>query len=203
MVYVSGVSTTAQARVHLYSEMEKLGTQCVYADTDSIIYSHKEGQYNIKSSNYLGCFSNELSEDDHIELFCAAGVKNYSYITHKGIKEVKVRGFTLGVDACKVINMDVMKGKVVDHNTDKVYTVEKNAIARDKYNYLVFTRSRQKLYSVVNDKRIFKEDHTSLPYGSWHDPSAKTLIVNELGVEQFREVETFNYYDLCNQRNDL
>ena len=36
--------TTALARLKLYDELEKLGEQVLYYDTDSIIYTWKEGQ---------------------------------------------------------------------------------------------------------------------------------------------------------------
>ena len=41
--------------------MERLGNRVLYHDTDSIIYSVKEGEYNPPLGSYLGQLTDELS----------------------------------------------------------------------------------------------------------------------------------------------
>ena len=46
--------TIALARLKLYDELEKLGEQVLYYDTDSIIYTWKEGQPFVPTAIFLG-----------------------------------------------------------------------------------------------------------------------------------------------------
>ena len=46
--------TTALARLKLYAELEKLNEQVLYYDTDSVIYSCKEGEIKIPTGIFLG-----------------------------------------------------------------------------------------------------------------------------------------------------
>lgn len=51
---------TAQARLYLYSFLEKLGDRVLYCDTDSIIYIHRPGDLEIETGPYLGEMGDEL-----------------------------------------------------------------------------------------------------------------------------------------------
>jgi hypothetical protein len=64
---------TAQARLKLYSELRKIGTDLVYCDTDSVFY--KKGSYEPLLGDYLGMFTNEIetSEGSEIIEFVSAG----------------------------------------------------------------------------------------------------------------------------------
>ena len=46
--------TTAQARLKLYSYLDKLGPRALYADTDSVIFSSKHGESKPSLGDYLG-----------------------------------------------------------------------------------------------------------------------------------------------------
>lgn len=52
--------TTAWARLKLYDEMDKLGRDVLYHDTDSIIYS-SNGNNDPPLGNFLGDFTDELN----------------------------------------------------------------------------------------------------------------------------------------------
>lgn len=54
--------TTAWARLKLYSEMDKLGRNVLYHDTDSIIYA-TTGANDPSTGNFLGDFTDELDGD--------------------------------------------------------------------------------------------------------------------------------------------
>ena len=83
--------TTALARLNLYEELDKLGEQVLYYDTDSIIYSWKEGQPFVPTGIFLGEMTDEL-EGDTIKLFASAGPKSHSYQTVGGKSEYKNKG---------------------------------------------------------------------------------------------------------------
>ena len=86
--------TTCYARLKLYEELERLDQRVVYSDTDSIIFTQDDGQYQPPLGKYLGEFKDEL-KGDHIVEFCSGGPKTYGYKTARGAVERKVRGFTL------------------------------------------------------------------------------------------------------------
>ncbi|GIX98241.1 DNA-directed DNA polymerase [Caerostris extrusa] len=65
--------TTAWARLKLYQEMDKLGENVLYHDTDSIIYA-SDGMNDPPLGNFLGEFTDEL-EGDEITTFVSGGPK--------------------------------------------------------------------------------------------------------------------------------
>ena len=52
---------TSWARLKLWSVMQKLHDRVLYHDTDSIIFSVKEGEYIPNLGEYLGQLRNELT----------------------------------------------------------------------------------------------------------------------------------------------
>lgn len=51
--------TTAQARLKLYSYLESLGDRTLYADTDSIIFTARLGEWSPPLGDYLGVITDE------------------------------------------------------------------------------------------------------------------------------------------------
>ncbi|XP_036144598.1 uncharacterized protein LOC118646236 [Monomorium pharaonis] len=81
--------TTAQARLILYSYLEKLGTRVLYCDTDSCIYlsSGAPNEYEPHTGNFLGDMTNELDcygSGSYIESFVSGGPKFYAYVVRNG-----------------------------------------------------------------------------------------------------------------------
>ncbi|XP_024117194.2 uncharacterized protein LOC112138787 [Oryzias melastigma] len=68
--------TTAYARLKLYAYLERLQDRVLYMDTDSLIYSAKEGQPLLELGPYLGDLTDELN-GDVIQEFAAAGPKSF------------------------------------------------------------------------------------------------------------------------------
>ena len=64
--------TTAMARLKLYKELEKLGEQVLYYDTDSVIYRWKECQHYVPTGIFFGEMTDELERDPIVE-FGSAG----------------------------------------------------------------------------------------------------------------------------------
>ncbi len=52
--------TTAQARLKLYSYLDRLGPRTVYADTDSVVFSTKHGEWAPVLGDYLGDLTDEV-----------------------------------------------------------------------------------------------------------------------------------------------
>jgi len=173
--------TTCWARLKLHQDgLSKLNPQQVlYFDTDSIIYSQKEGQPTLTLGDYLGEFTNELSEDYHIVEFASAGPKNYGYVTKKSKVECKVRGFTLNTRGQEQLNYEILKQNVISEVTSpkrnestgecvprKIPIVNPHKIGRDPETKQLTTSEQIKNYRVVFDKRVVDPDtFFSYPYG--------------------------------------
>lgn len=71
--------TTCYARLRLYEEMEKLGENVLYTDTDSIIYA-SNGRNDPELGNYLGQLTDELG-GKHITTFASGKNNTFIYIT--------------------------------------------------------------------------------------------------------------------------
>ena len=72
--------TTAGARLELYNYLEKLGRRVLYYDTDSVIFTHKEGEWLPQVGDFLGNMTDEMTEHgqgSHIVEFVSGGPKNY------------------------------------------------------------------------------------------------------------------------------
>ena len=106
--------TTSYARLKLYDALDTLQERVLYFDTDSVIYTKKPTQATIPTGNYLGQFTNELDEGDHIVEFVAAGPKNYAYNTKQGKQTCKVRGFTLNAHGQRILHFNSMKELVIN-----------------------------------------------------------------------------------------
>ena len=168
---------TSWARLKLWHSMVKLGERVIYHDTDSIIFTHKKGQYLPPLGCHLGDLTDELgckelgckgcSQGHWIVEFVSCGPKNYSYKLNTGQVVCKVRVFSLNYQNSLILNFDSMKSSLFrwhEHQPDVLTTVS-TMICRNKNNTEVFNRVVNKNYGVVYDKRVVKSDLTTVPYG--------------------------------------
>jgi hypothetical protein len=157
---------TAQARLKLYGEMKLLGDRVMYVDTDSIFFKRFAGKYSPKLGDYLGEFTNEIdpSEGSHIVEFVSAGPKNYSYKLDTGITHSKVKGFSLNYAASRRIDFDKIKNIVCNMREERV-SVRQSTLVRNKNDWSLRTKTSDKIYRMVYDKRIICDDLSTLPYG--------------------------------------
>ena len=169
---------TSWARLKLWSVMQKLGKRVLYHDTDSIIFSVKEGEYVPPLGEYLGQLTDELTckelgckreecSGHWIEEFVSCGPKNYSFRVNTGEMICKVRGFSLNYKSSLILNFQSMKEALVawKNNEKKELITVKTELVRDKYKPKVFNRVISKHYGVVYDKRKVLPDFTSIPFG--------------------------------------
>ena len=99
--------TTALLRLKLYAELETLGEQVLYYDTDSVIYRWKQGEPFIPTGSFLGEMTDELGGDPIME-FGSAGPKLYCYQTMSGKSECKNKGTKSSFEINQVLNFDSM-----------------------------------------------------------------------------------------------
>ena len=169
---------TSRARLKLWSVMQKLGKRVLYHDTDSIIFSVKDGEYVPPLGTYLGQLTDELTckemgcrkqgcSGHWIEEFVSCGPKNYSFRVNTGEIVCKVRGFSLNYKSSLILNFESMKEALVawKRNEKKELVTVKTELVRDKYKPKVFNRVISKHYGVVYDKRKVLPDFTSIPFG--------------------------------------
>ncbi|XP_061170747.1 uncharacterized protein LOC133180197 [Saccostrea echinata] len=154
--------TTAHARLHLYETLQPLGDRVLYFDTDSIIYQHKEGQFNPILGNSLGEWTDEL-DGDHIIKFMSGGPKNYAYLTSKGNSILKVKGLTLNYRASNIVSLETLE-KMLKKEIDEVTVSYPYKIQRTR-DHQVKTVPLEKQYRIVYDKRQILKDYNTLPYG--------------------------------------
>ena len=81
-----------------------------------MIYTKKPAELSIPTGNYLGEFTNELDEGDHITEFVAAGPKNYTYETFKGNQWCAATKTIKTVSQNKMYKL-VFDKRVIDHDT--------------------------------------------------------------------------------------
>ncbi len=164
-----GAFTTAHARLELYELMDKLGDRLLYCDTDSVVFTSKEGEYEPPTGPFLGDLTDEVGPGDHIIQFVTSGPKSYSFVTAKGKVCMKVKGVTFSALNSAAITTDSMIELVhhyVKGRDDSRYILtQNNNIVRNKKQMTLHNRSFEKKFKVVYDKRVLLPDFTTIPYG--------------------------------------
>ena len=155
--------TVTQARLRLYATLEKLDRRVLYFDTDSIIYIHKEDQFNPETEERLGGWTDEL-KGKHITRFVSGGPKNYGYEVSDKTTYCKVKGLTLNYQASQIVNFNTMLSMVKGDEGQKVALTYPSKITRER-GHVVRSRSMTKQYRVVYDKRRILPNLDTLPFG--------------------------------------
>ena len=148
---------TAQARLKLYENLEKLNERVLYFDTDSIIYHHKPYLWNPTIvNNRLGEWTVEVP-NARIVKFVGMGPKNYGYefVNKDGNRRFycKVKGLTLDQNTPQVIHFDRMLNWVKGDTKDFRETVNYNRIRKHK-DKTVATELQSKTYQFFYTKRV-------------------------------------------------
>ncbi|XP_053392045.1 uncharacterized protein LOC128554759 [Mercenaria mercenaria] len=161
--------TTAQARLKLYSYLDSLGNRALYADTDSVIFTTKDGEQTPVLDDYLGGLTDEVPNNE-IQTFMTGGAKKYAYKLQKPDENgmythCKIRGITLNCKNLLNVNFEVLKKFVTKTPLGKVSVVDANKISRARDTAQLVTVSERKDYQIVFDKRVIRENYVSYPYG--------------------------------------
>ena len=153
---------TAQARLRLYSQLEKIGRKrLLYCDTDSIVYIHDPTGYNIPKGDMLGEWEDETSSKEHpinpIIYWRALAPKSYGYKTMYGGEDVKCKGITLNFDNSRKFNHEtldkIITGKISSISTKKMEFVKdsKKGTITTKIVNKIISFDRTKAKSVIQD----------------------------------------------------
>ena len=105
------VFVPSYARLYLWEEMHKLGKRVLMHDTDSIIYTHEEGGYDIEEGKCLGDWETEDFETNNggIIEFVAIGPKSYGLRAANGKEAFKCKGVSMKLATEKLLNFDIAK----------------------------------------------------------------------------------------------
>jgi hypothetical protein len=124
-----------------------------------------DGSYVPKLGDYLGDFTDEINPNDgnYIVEFVSAGPKNYSFALDTGKTFAKIKGLCLSYKTEEVINFETMKKIVIDKS--EPIKVEQMNFKKDKKTWGIQTVHNKKIYQMVYDKRVLKNDFTTLPFG--------------------------------------
>jgi hypothetical protein len=161
--------TTAQARLKLYSYLEKLNERVLYFDTDSVIYSTKPGEAQLELGDALGELTDELGGGFSIDEFASGGPKNYAYKTRDMYGNIvggccKVKGISLNSENAKIVNFDSLKDLIIGGDPTKEYVLSERRIARNK-DHTVVTKTQTKTWRKVYTKRRVLPDYSTVPWG--------------------------------------
>ncbi|XP_031334749.1 uncharacterized protein LOC116166444 [Photinus pyralis] len=160
---------TTQARLKLYSYMEKLGERVLYFDTDSIIYISREGEYEPETGNYLGDMTNELEvygPESYITEFASGGPKNYGFAVYsptqdKHFQSCKVKGISINHEVSKSVNFETMKNMIIYEEPPQKILYKNFERTVD---HQVLTVEKEKIFRPNLLKRRFSK-YDSYPYG--------------------------------------
>lgn len=168
--------TTAYARLELYDLLSKLNERCLYFDTDSIIFTAKNDEYIPDTGLYLGELTNEVVSNDNHESFIAkfisCGPKNYCFEIFNPLKNesdfiCKVKGLSLNFETNIIINFESMK-KLIDEYLNELninsLKVPQLKFTTNDFNEIE-TNYKFKDFQLVYDKRMLRNDYTTLPFG--------------------------------------
>lgn len=168
--------TTSHARIRLLKPMEILGSRVCYADTDSLIYTLRPGEWDIPVGNMLGDWDSQLKPGEHITQFVACAPKVYSYHTNTGRIELKVKGLTQNVftenildknlqPTNKALDFDQLK-RLVDGADEQVEVNYPYFIKKNGRTQQIDTVQLSKSLKMVYDKRIILPDFSTMPFGT-------------------------------------
>ena len=137
----------------------------LFVDTDSVIYTHRPGQWEPPLGELLGQYKDELDGDTIVELI-APGPKNYGYRTAGGQTVLKVRGLSLKPMTHQVINLDVVREIVLRPDDNETVDVPMGVtFIRDKSTWRLRTHPYRKQYKMVYSKRLMLSNFQTLPWG--------------------------------------
>ncbi|XP_031635355.1 uncharacterized protein LOC116348474 [Contarinia nasturtii] len=168
--------TTAQARIHLYRYLDKLGDRVLYYDTDSVIYTQKENETGLELGNLLGELTDELAKDYGVGSYITESVisseKSYALriISPNNEENIicKVKGITLNQKNTEIINFNTLKQMVLrNHNSpDDIVKLVDRKILRTKDSYVFSTETEYSFkVNAKKRKRVGNERILTLPFG--------------------------------------
>jgi len=174
--------TTSYARLRLLTMLRQLDERVLYYDTDSVIYTSTPGQWQPQLGSILGDWDDQLEAGEtHITSFVSLGPKTYSYVTNTGRVEMKMKsitqnGFTEDILAWNEGNTDLMRTGVgltkaslenlLKQQDQVLQVIYPTHLKKNKKDQIIRNVIMPKSLRLVYDKRILKDDFTTLPFGT-------------------------------------
>ena len=116
--HVHTPSTKFQARLELLKGLEKLGSACLYWDTDSIFHVSKPGWPSLEEGPFFGQYKSELKDDEIITKWVSLGPKTFAYLTSLNREELRTKGISLDWITNQIFNFDSMADVLLGHTDD-------------------------------------------------------------------------------------
>nr|XP_055068853.1 uncharacterized protein LOC129450248 [Misgurnus anguillicaudatus] len=165
-----GAFTTAHARLELYDLMDRLNERVLYSDTDSVIFTSKDGDWDPPLGPYLGNLTDEIGDDDFAVEFVSCGPKTYAYRTAKGRTVLKAKGIVQNYTNSQIITLDTLVDLVRDYvnegDPDRHVLASADSIVRNKRHLTLHNKTVVKKFKLVYNKRVInKKELTTFPYG--------------------------------------
>jgi hypothetical protein len=104
----AGVFVPAYGRLMLYEQMDRLGKNVLYHDTDSIIALQHPQNYQVPASDIWGDWAEEKDSKIGIVSFTAIAPKSYGYRLSNGKTVTKFKGVCLKSAHSDILNFDKM-----------------------------------------------------------------------------------------------
>lgn len=162
---------TAHARMVLWEQLNKLGKRAYYHDTDSIIYLHEPGKYNIPEGCHLGDWEDE-TPGKRIIKYASTGPKSYCYVVLNEdgttTEFVKSKGVSKNSFNDKVLVFETFKKLILKQIKD---TKTKQVVFKYKRGYATHTGTmatgiKFKLVNVTFNKGVIDPIETTVyPFG--------------------------------------
>jgi hypothetical protein len=152
--------TTAYGRLKLYELLELYKERILYFDTDSAVVVCDE-MNRPRVGVHMGEISSELEKDEWIVEWLSTGPKSYFYRTNKGKTVIKIKGFTLDVDARKDVNeesirsliygtRECIKTKPMQFMIDREHVIRTKSWEEDGGKKLRFTDTKRRHIHLEN-----------------------------------------------------
>ena len=96
--------------------------------------------------------------------FYSGGPKNYAYVTSSGKTCCKIR-FSLNFKNAQILNFDSLRSLICTMEpTEKIGVVNEVKITRNAKRRKVVSKREKKIYRMIYDKRVIKDNFMTLPY---------------------------------------
>ena len=104
--------------MELLKGLEKLGSACLYWDTDSIFHISKPGWPSLEEGPFFGQYKSELKPDEIITKWVSLGPKTFAYLTNLNREELRTKGISLDWITHQIFNFDTMTHVLLGHTDD-------------------------------------------------------------------------------------
>lgn len=90
----AGAHVPDYGRLTLWKQMNALGKRVIYNDTDSVVYHHIPGEYEVEQGDMWGQWEEEKISEAGIRVFAAFGAKSYAVVSG-GLELLKLKGISV------------------------------------------------------------------------------------------------------------